>query len=244
VINGSGFQAGATVTLDGATTNVTFVSSLTITASTSAHAAGTVDLVVTNPGGQSVTMAAAYRFASASLTAVFPTAGTTAGNTPLTITGTGFIQGATVTVGGVPNGFGVENDTTIVMATTPHAPGTVDVVVTNPGGPALTLVGGYTYASPQSFDFNGTWTGSAGLSDDSLGSPVLFVIQNNAVTSFSCGSSPNLIPADSAPVSNGAFSFQGSDGGAVSGAILSPVQASGKINTGPCRNLTWFVLKQ
>src|SRR5216683_6976170 len=56
-ITGTGFLSGATVKLGGTTaTNVTVTSSSTITATTSAHAAGTVDVVVTNTDGQSGTL--------------------------------------------------------------------------------------------------------------------------------------------------------------------------------------------
>jgi hypothetical protein len=49
-ITGTNFQSGATVTVDGtAATSVVFVSSTRITAVTPAHAAGTVQVVVTNP---------------------------------------------------------------------------------------------------------------------------------------------------------------------------------------------------
>jgi hypothetical protein len=40
-----------------------------------------------------------------------------------------------------------------------HPAGPVDVVVTNPGGRADTLAGAYTYAEPETFDFNGEWWG-------------------------------------------------------------------------------------
>ena len=48
-ITGTGFLAGATVSLGGtAATGVTVVSSTSITATTPAHAAGAVNVVVTN----------------------------------------------------------------------------------------------------------------------------------------------------------------------------------------------------
>ena len=56
-ITGTGFLAGATVTLGGtAATNVTVVNSTTITATTPAHAAGAVNVVVRNTDGQSGTL--------------------------------------------------------------------------------------------------------------------------------------------------------------------------------------------
>ena len=49
-IAGSGFQVGAAVTFDGtAATNVLRINTTTITATTPAHAAGAVNVVVTNP---------------------------------------------------------------------------------------------------------------------------------------------------------------------------------------------------
>ena len=50
-ITGTGFLAGATVSLGGtAATGVTVVNSTSITATTAAHAAGAVNVVVTNHG--------------------------------------------------------------------------------------------------------------------------------------------------------------------------------------------------
>ena len=56
-ITGTGVTAGATVTFGGsAATNVAVTNSTTITATTPAHAAGAVNVVVTNGNGQSVTL--------------------------------------------------------------------------------------------------------------------------------------------------------------------------------------------
>jgi hypothetical protein len=66
-VTGTGFVSGATVKLGGTTaTNVTVNSSSTITATTPAHAAGTVDVVVTNSDGQSGTLSGGYTYTSAS----------------------------------------------------------------------------------------------------------------------------------------------------------------------------------
>src|SRR5437016_14667707 len=56
-LTGTGFAVGATVSLGGtAATNVTVVSSTSLTATTAAHAAGVVNVVVTNSDGQSGTL--------------------------------------------------------------------------------------------------------------------------------------------------------------------------------------------
>ncbi len=64
-ITGSNFAAGATVSFGGIpATNVTVVTSTSITATTPAHAAGAVTVTVTNPNGQSGSLAGAYAFTS------------------------------------------------------------------------------------------------------------------------------------------------------------------------------------
>jgi hypothetical protein len=67
-INGFGFESGATVSLDGATTNATIKSSQRIVVQTAAHAAGTVDVVVTNPNGQSGRLNGGFTYAVFTLT--------------------------------------------------------------------------------------------------------------------------------------------------------------------------------
>lgn len=153
-ISGTGFASGATVTFGGtAASNVNVLGSTTITANAPAHASGTVNVVVTNPGGQSATKTNAYTYSSGtpapSVTSVSPTSGPTAGGTAITISGTGFAAGAAVTVGGSSaTGVVVNNSTTITANTPAHASGTVDVVVTNPDGQSGTKTNAFTYNSP------------------------------------------------------------------------------------------------
>ena len=64
-ITGANFVSGATLTMGGtAATNVVVTNSTTITATTPAHAAGAVDVVVTNPGGQSGGKLSAFTYTS------------------------------------------------------------------------------------------------------------------------------------------------------------------------------------
>ena len=61
-----------------------------------------------------------------------PTSGTTAGGTGITVTGTGFLAGATVTLGGTAaSNVTVVNSRTITATTAAHAAGAVNVVVRN-----------------------------------------------------------------------------------------------------------------
>ncbi len=80
------------------------------------------------------------------LTSVSPPAGPVSGGTVVTLTGTGFLPGATVTVGGAPaTSVTVLTSTRITATTPPHAAGSVAVVVTNGDGNSATLAGGFTF---------------------------------------------------------------------------------------------------
>jgi hypothetical protein len=61
-ITGSQFEPGATVTIANATVFSTVRDSTTIQFSAGEHAAGSVDITVTNPGGYAATLARAYTF--------------------------------------------------------------------------------------------------------------------------------------------------------------------------------------
>ncbi len=62
ILSGAQLQAGATVTFGDASACVTAVTSTSITVTAPAHAAGTVDIVVTNPDGQRQTLAGQYTY--------------------------------------------------------------------------------------------------------------------------------------------------------------------------------------
>ncbi len=102
-ITGTNFAAGAAVTLGGAAaTGVTVVTSTTITATTPAHAAGAVTVTVTNADTQSGSRPNGFTYIgpAPTVTSVAPPSGSTAGGTAITVTGTNFVAGATVTMGG------------------------------------------------------------------------------------------------------------------------------------------------
>ena len=156
-ITGANFQSSGTTIVRFDTTpatNVSVVSSTTITAVTPAHSEQTVGVRVTNPDGQTGTLPMAFTFAVPRVTSVSPNTGSTAGGTTVTISGSGFQTGATVTIGGVSaTNVNVVSATTIT-ATTPLGPATeqvsqpVDIVVTNPDGLSLTLARAFTYFVP------------------------------------------------------------------------------------------------
>lgn len=84
------------------------------------------------------------------VTSISPNSGPIAGETPVTITGTNFVVGATVHIGTTPVWYPtVVSDTSITATTPPHTAGAFGVVVTNPGVvPPGLLADGFTYYLP------------------------------------------------------------------------------------------------
>jgi hypothetical protein len=137
VITGTGFAAATAVSFGGtAGIGMTINSDTQITVTTPAHAAGQIDVSVTNTTGTSATGGAGDRFTfdtTPTVTSVSPSSGTTAGGTSVTVTGTGFLTANGVKFGSSSATFAVVSDTQIT-ATAPAGSGTVDVTVTNTTG--------------------------------------------------------------------------------------------------------------
>ncbi|HEX3355033.1 MAG TPA: IPT/TIG domain-containing protein [Terriglobales bacterium] len=153
-VSGTGFLAGATLTFGGnAATNVTVNSGTSITATTPAHSAGAVNVVVTNTDSQNATLSQGFTYTAISnppptVTAISPNSASTSGGTAVTVTGTGFLSGATLTLGGTAaTNVTVANSTTITAMTPAHSAGTVNVVVTNSDTQSGSLPQGFTYTS-------------------------------------------------------------------------------------------------
>jgi hypothetical protein len=83
---------------------------------------------------------------AATVSSINPNSGPASGGTPVTITGSDFASGATVTVGGIALTGVTVNGGSITGTTGASATaGPVSVNVTNPEAPAGTLQNGYTY---------------------------------------------------------------------------------------------------
>jgi large repetitive protein len=84
----------------------------------------------------------------ATVTSVSPNTGDSGGGTPVTITGTNFASGATVTFGvATATKVVVVNSTTITATTPPHVGGSANVVVSNAAGDQGSLPNGFLYTS-------------------------------------------------------------------------------------------------
>ena len=176
-----------------------------------------------------------------SITAIVPNVVSINGGGWGTITGTEFDSGATVRLGDNKVQAHVRDRTTITFWTVAHVPGTVDVVVMNPGGTSSKLSRGLSFAPPASFDFNGDWVAHAG---GHFETDMRFSIRNDVLVSVSCGTSVVATLSTPPSVVNGEFSFRGDDGFNVSGKLVSPVNAVGTINVPDsvpdCTAATWW----
>ncbi len=82
------------------------------------------------------------------VTGISPAAGTTLGGTTVTITGTKFAAGATVTIGGAAaTNVAIISDVSLSAVTPQHASGPADVTVTV-GTNSATLRNGYSFSAP------------------------------------------------------------------------------------------------
>lgn len=144
---GSGLQPGVVVTFgDADATDPTIVDE-GVEVTLPAHAAGVVDVTVTNPDGGSDTASMVFEFVVPPTPASLDVSvGPTAGGTRVIITGDGFDWTSAVTFGGVlAESVTYADPMTLSVYTPAHEAGTVDVVVTNDDGLTGTLAGGFTY---------------------------------------------------------------------------------------------------
>lgn len=198
-VGGSGFVAGLTLRFGiNSATNVNVTSATAMTATVPAGSLGAVNVSVTNPNGLNGMLAGGYTYTAVvvpvTVTSITPATGDIAGGTSITIGGTGFLSGATVTVGTAANTVVVVNSNTITAKVAAHAVGSVNVVVTNPNGTTATLTNGYAYITtggggctincggtiivqPISFDFGGSNIGI-------VGNPKTFTITNTTAANI------------------------------------------------------------
>ncbi|MGV3624442.1 MAG: IPT/TIG domain-containing protein, partial [Archangium sp.] len=175
-LTGAGFSASATVTFGGtAATQVTLVSGTELDVVAPAHATGAVDVAVTVDGA-TATLAGAFTYTrgAPSVAAAAPATGPIEGGTLVTITGSGFADGATVTFGGTPATGVVVASADLLRAVAPaHAAGAVDIVVTNDDSQAGTLSGGFRYTAASGGPDNSITDGGSGaVGTDPTSTPV------------------------------------------------------------------------
>ncbi len=149
-IKGANFVSGATVTIGGAASAVDVRSETEITAVTPAEPAGRDEVIVSDEAGSS-SAGPTYRFVPGppTVSSVAPSEGSTLGGTPVTIKGTGFLPGATVTIGGAASAVDVRSETEITAVTAAEPTGSDEVIVSDEGG-SSSAGPVYTYVEPPS----------------------------------------------------------------------------------------------
>ena len=167
-----------------------------------------VDLMVTDSTLRTNTAMAALTIYNLSpvptVTSISPSTGPTTGGTSGTINGTGFLGGATVTIGGnAAAGVTIASATSITCTTPAGTAGARNVVVTNPDNQTGTLAGGFTYmvtgsisgcvkndngtlpianADVRIYDYNplvtGQWVDCGGVKTDSNGNYTILSVNS------------------------------------------------------------------
>lgn len=168
-ISGAGFTSGSAVTIGGTqATNVVFVNSSTLTATTPAGAQGLVDVTVTTVNGSGTLKQGFAYLGPPTITRISPSSGPSIGGNTINLHGSSFTSSTQITIGGVPASNITLIDSTRIAATVPpNAIGnTVAVVATNDNG--TSTFNSYKYLDPATIllqdSFNGDnpagWTTS------------------------------------------------------------------------------------
>jgi len=144
-LTGSNLIGTTQVSFDGnLAKNINVIDANTVSVTTPAHAAGTINVVLTTPIDSTPPITFTYDSAP-SLSSISPNTGPVSGNSNVTLTGTNLTLTNAVTFGGTPaTSFNVVNATTVNAVTPAHASGPVNVILTTPINSA-TLTNAYTY---------------------------------------------------------------------------------------------------
>ena len=205
-IEGTGFQSGDTVTVDGSRVDATVLSATTISLAMPAHAAGKVEVTVSrvSPSGAQSQRARRVSY-------VHPPAGHQRVGPEHRINRRRHTDDHQRYRSGVRRDRDGRwhrehfrrrwgSDDPIYLSMPAHAAGTVEVIVTDRYGQAGSGV--FTYASPATFDFNGDWQGWARWTwrPGGCAGRLALTIRDNIAVSVSCSvCRPGRIVRSSAP---------------------------------------------
>lgn len=172
-LTGLNLGTATAVTFGGTNATIASQTSTTLTVTSPAHAAGAVDIVVTNPNGSGTSTDGFRYFDPPTAAGISLASGSTAGGDFLTITGTDLapndVQDSswiTVTFGGTAGTVWIPGTTSVTVSTPARAAGTVDVIVTTPGG-SSTLPNAFTFVAPPSAPPSGGSSSGGGGSSSS-----------------------------------------------------------------------------
>ncbi|HEX9793594.1 MAG TPA: IPT/TIG domain-containing protein [Planctomycetota bacterium] len=150
VLHGADFQEGAWVLFGGIESPlVEWVDPGQLRVFTPAHEAGLADVVVVNPDGRQTRLPGGYLFeAMPVLAEVFPTAGQQTGGTSVLLQGAEFAPDLEVYFDGSPALVQWQSPGLAKVVAPAHVPGSVDLLLRNPGMPELTVADAFTYVVP------------------------------------------------------------------------------------------------
>lgn len=146
-ITGTGFVSGAKVFFDNLlASNVVVTGSTTITATTPAHTPGQAKVYVVNPDGGNSYPYNGFTFTGPFVSSASPASGPGSGTIPsINMFGSGFDSTCRISFDGVPGVVNSTSDNSMVVTPPAHAPGVVDIVVTNAAGETGKLLASFTY---------------------------------------------------------------------------------------------------
>lgn len=157
-VTGGGFSSDLAVTLgSGGCLDTQLGSATELTCTAPPHAAGAVDLHVTDSDGRSATLSGAYTYEepptpAPSVTSITPGGGDVLGGELVTIDGSDFQAGAVVRIGGTGcTAVNFISSTQLQCTTGSRLKGVVSVVVENPDSMTGTLVNGFTYSGTATY---------------------------------------------------------------------------------------------
>jgi photosystem II stability/assembly factor-like uncharacterized protein len=242
-LSGSGFTGVTSGDLGGsALTQLTVVNDTTITATTTAHAAGIVAVTLSNPD-LSGTRAGLFEYVEPPIiTAVLPPNGTPAGGTEIVVVGKHFPPGSLVTIGGVAAQVLDRLGSTMIIAIAP--PGTAGTahVDLSSSVSAARLSNGYTYATPRT-QAGSLWKPVPFTPSGSAGSSVLCSADGQVIVRVNRVSAELNVSQDGGATWSGprpsGFNTFGSVAMSANGSRLYISQAPGGIGISTDLGLTW-----
>lgn len=139
VIAGANFQPGATVRFGNIpATGVVVLDSSTIVCTVPPGVAGAVAVRVFNPDGQNAALSGAYTYVAGFVIASVAPLSAPPGAT-VTVTGTGFVAGMSLSAGGSPISPAAITPTSIPFAMPPGIPCSTTLTVTHPSGQSVSV---------------------------------------------------------------------------------------------------------
>jgi PKD repeat protein len=162
-ITGNYFQEGVSVFIDGITVTENRISDTQISCVIPAHDAGDVDIVVKNPDNKSDRIQFTYLTPNPTISQISPDNVYVSGGLTLTITGTSFQEGLSITIDGITVTNTNRISSTSITCTAPaHDIGQALLLLSNPDGKSVTYLLSYvnnppviSELSPQKFSTEG-----------------------------------------------------------------------------------------